>query len=251
MFIFLLLQTTLASNLVPRALFPGFGAMEKRPGDEVALASFDRSECRGTEVRDQTEIAWYCPQFSMGNSFPNMSVTELWILVFDSVFWGVSSTEVVLFPVNSSTRKKLRLLCVGVTFVISSSRYERTKTLGKFVILTNEVHKRRNENQSPWQICRKKLLGVTFDEHLKFTSHLKELSKRVSRKIGVMMRLKNVIPTLAKVRIYKSLILPQITYCKTVWHLCRKSDGRVIETLQERALRSVVGFPSLGIWHIN
>ena len=62
------------------------------------------------------------------------------LLVFDSVFWGVSSTEVVLFPVNSSTRKKLRLLCVGVTFVISSSRYERTKTLGKFVILTNEVH---------------------------------------------------------------------------------------------------------------
>ena len=64
-----------------------------------------------------------------------------------------------------------------------------------------------------YKICRKKLLGVTFDEHLKFTSHLKELSKRVSRKIGVMMRLKNVIPTLAKVRIYKSLILPQITYC--------------------------------------
>ena len=135
------------------------------------------------------------------------------LLVSDSVFWGVSSTEVVLFPLNSSTRKTLRLLCVGVTFVISSSRYERTKTLGKFVILTNEVHKRRNENQSPWQICRKKLLGVTSDEHLKFTSHLDELSKRVSRKIGVMMRLKNVIPTLAKLRIYKSLILPQITYC--------------------------------------
>ena len=64
-----------------------------------------------------------------------------------------------------------------------------------------------------YKICRKKLLGVTFDERLKFTSHLKELSKRLSRKIGVMMRLKNVIPTLAKVRIYKSLILPQITYC--------------------------------------
>ena len=57
----------------------------------------------------------------------------------------------MLFPVNSYTRKKLRLLCVrvGVTFVISSSRYERTKIVGKFVILTNEVHKRRNENQSP------------------------------------------------------------------------------------------------------
>ena len=95
-----------------------------------------------------------------------------------------------------------------------------------------------------YKICRKKLSGVTFDEHLKFTSHLKELSKRVSRKIGVMMRLKNVIPTLAEVRIYKSLVLPQI---KTVWHFCRKSDSRKIESLQERALRSVVGFPSLFI----
>ena len=63
-----------------------------------------------------------------------------------------------------------------------------------------------------------KLLGVTFDEHLKFTSHLDELSKRISGKTGVLMRLQNLIPTLAKLRIYKSFILPQLTYCQTVWH---------------------------------
>ena len=40
-----------------------------------------------------------------------------------------------------------------------------------------------------------KLLGVTFDEHLKCTSHLDELSKRVSGKTGVLMRLKNLLPT--------------------------------------------------------
>ena len=83
------------------------------------------------------------------------------LLVY-SVFWGVSSTEVVLFLINSSTRRNLRLLCFGVAFVISSSRYERTKALGKFVILTNEVHKRRNENQSPWQICRNEAIGCHF-----------------------------------------------------------------------------------------
>ena len=46
-----------------------------------------------------------------------------------------------------------------------------------------------------------KLLGITFDEHLKFNSHLDELPKRVSRKIGVLIRLKNLTPTLAKLRI--------------------------------------------------
>ena len=63
-----------------------------------------------------------------------------------------------------------------------------------------------------------KLMGVTFDEHLKFTSHLDELSKRISGKTGVLMRLQNLIPTLAKLRIYKSFILPQLTYYQTVWH---------------------------------
>ena len=85
----------------------------------------------------------------------------------------------------------------------------------------------------------RKLLGVTFDEHLKFSDHLDELSKRISRKIGVLMRPKNLIPTLAKLRIYKSYILPQLTYCQTVLHFCRKSDSRKIKRLQERELRSV------------
>ena len=55
-----------------------------------------------------------------------------------------------------------------------------------------------------------KLLGVTFDEHLKFTSPLDELSKRVPSKIiGVLVRLKNLIPTLillSNFGIYKSYI---------------------------------------------
>ena len=72
-----------------------------------------------------------------------------------------------------------------------------------------------------------KLLGVTFDEHLKFTSPLDELSKRVPSKIiGVLVRLKNLIPTLlSNFRIYKSFILPQLTYCQTVWRFCKNLIG--------------------------
>ena len=87
-----------------------------------------------------------------------------------------------------------------------------------------------------------KLLGVTFDEHLKFTSYLDELSKRVSRKIGVLMRLKILIPTSAKLRIYKSFILPRLTYCQTVLLFCRKSGiaGRLRGSKKERSDHSIV-----------
>ena len=70
----------------------------------------------------------------------------------------------------------------------------------------------------------RKLLAVTFEEHLKFTNHLYELSQRAARKIGVLIRLRNLVQTLAKLKIYKSFILPQITCCQTVWHFCRKSQ---------------------------
>ena len=86
-----------------------------------------------------------------------------------------------------------------------------------------------------------KLLGITFDEHLKFNSHLDELPKRVSRKIGVLIRLKNLTPTLAKLRIYKSFIFPQLTYCQTVWHFCRKFDSKKLrDSKKERVDQSIV-----------
>ena len=53
------------------------------------------------------------------------------------------------------------------------------------------------------------------------------------------MRFRNLIPTEAKLRIFKAFILPQVTYCHTVWHHCCSSDERKLERLQERALRAI------------
>ena len=43
-----------------------------------------------------------------------------------------------------------------------------------------------------------KLLGVTFDEHLNFSRHIGEACKNASRKVGVLMRLRNMLTTSAK-----------------------------------------------------
>ena len=53
------------------------------------------------------------------------------------------------------------------------------------------------------------------------------------------MRLRNLIPTEAKLHIYKAAILPHLTYCHLVWHFCRASDTRRLERVQERGLRAV------------
>ena len=64
---------------------------------------------------------------------------------------------------------------------------------------------------------------------------------KASQRISVLMRLRNLIPTKAKLVLFKSAILPYLTYCHLVWHFCRSSDARKLERLQmqERGLRAV------------
>ena len=82
-----------------------------------------------------------------------------------------------------------------------------------------------------------KLLGVQIDEKLSFAGHISELCTKTSQKVGVLVRLRNLIPCNAKLSLYKSSILPHLTYCHLVRHFCNASDRR--KRIQERALRAV------------
>ena len=82
-------------------------------------------------------------------------------------------------------------------------------------------------------------LGVTLDDQLSFLSHVSNVCRKASSQTGVLLWLRNLIATSAKLHIVKFAVLPHLTYCQTVWHFCRSSDARKLERIQERALRAV------------
>ena len=73
----------------------------------------------------------------------------------------------------------------------------------------------------------------------KDNKHVSDVCMKASQRIGVIMRVRNLIPTEAKLQLYKAAILPHLTYCHLVWHFCRASDTRRLERVQERGLRAV------------
>ena len=73
----------------------------------------------------------------------------------------------------------------------------------------------------------------------KISDHINSVPKKASQRIGVLMRLKNLIPTAAKLQLYKAAILPHLTYCHLTWHFCRQSDRRKLERIQERGRRAI------------
>ena len=83
------------------------------------------------------------------------------------------------------------------------------------------------------------LLGVVLDSKLNYSKHIISICKKASQKIGVLMRLRNLIPMKSKIILFKSAILPFLMYCHLVWHFFKASDTRKLERLQERGLRAV------------
>ena len=56
------------------------------------------------------------------------------------------------------------------------------------------------------------LLGVTIDSKLNFNHHINNVCKKASQRIGVLMRLKNLIPTEAKLQLYTESCYLTIPY---------------------------------------
>ena len=84
-----------------------------------------------------------------------------------------------------------------------------------------------------------KLFGVFLDSELNFNEHISSVCRKASQQIGVLRRLRKIIPTHSKLQLYKAVILPHLTYCSTIGHFCRASDKRKVDRLQERAPRVV------------
>ena len=62
-----------------------------------------------------------------------------------------------------------------------------------------------------------KLLGVCIDKNnLRFDEHINSISKKSSQWVGVLKRLRNLIPTQTKLQLYKAAVLPYLTYCHLI-----------------------------------
>ena len=78
-------------------------------------------------------------------------------------------------------------------------------------------------------------LGIHFNEHLSWKPHITHISNLITKRIGVLNRLKNILPTSIKLMIYNSLILSRINYGILAWGY----NSERIFKLQKKAVRLI------------
>ena len=83
-----------------------------------------------------------------------------------------------------------------------------------------------------------KFLGLIISSNLKWNKHIDHISIKVSKVIGIMFRLKYIVPCDVLQTLYNSLIMPHFHYCLLAWGSTIK-NGHKLHLLQKKAVRII------------
>ena len=79
-----------------------------------------------------------------------------------------------------------------------------------------------------------KYLGVLIDSNLTFKFHIDELTKKISRGIGVLFKLRHFVTTKILISVYYAIIYPFLLYGITVWGSTSKTLLNPLHVLQKK-----------------
>ena len=85
-----------------------------------------------------------------------------------------------------------------------------------------------------------KYLGLILDNKLNWKGHIVELSKKLSRAVGLLYKVRHLCPTPVLRSLYYSLFHSHLSYGLVLWGNANQSYIDKIRSLQKRALKSIV-----------
>ena len=84
-----------------------------------------------------------------------------------------------------------------------------------------------------------KYLGLTVDDILTWNDHVEYISTEIRCGIGILKRTSKFLKEDSLLMIYSSLIEPYFGYCCIIWGQCKEAHKDKLQTLQNKAARSI------------
>ena len=84
-----------------------------------------------------------------------------------------------------------------------------------------------------------KYLGMIVDDKLTWSQHVYYISSKITRNIGILKRIRHFIPKESLLLLYHTLVEPYFRYCSIVWGQCSETLKDKLQTLQNKAARTI------------
>ncbi len=82
-------------------------------------------------------------------------------------------------------------------------------------------------------------MGVIFSNDLKFDKHINQIINKANQVTGIIKRSFSYIDKDMFLKLYKTIIRPQIEYANVIWHPQYKRQSILLEKVQKRATKMV------------
>ena len=86
-----------------------------------------------------------------------------------------------------------------------------------------------------------KILGINFQNDLKWDSHVTAICRKISSYLWLLSRIKDYVKLEYRILFYKAYIQPHLDYCSTLWGNTTAKNIRKLTRLQKRACRIMLG----------
>lgn len=93
------------------------------------------------------------------------------------------------------------------------------------------------------QVSSHQFLGVTFNENLNWSPHVNRIRTDISRAIGIIYKLNQLLPAWLKKQLYYALVHSRLSYCSLVWGTTGKVNLDHLHILQKKVLRLIENKP--------
>src|SRR3984885_12851470 len=77
--------------------------------------------------------------------------------------------------------------------------------------------------------------------YLTWKVHINEITRKISKNVGIISRIAHLLPQSIKLNLYYSLVYPYLSYCNLIWALTYPSRLKGLIILQKRAVRVIAG----------
>ena len=172
------------------------------------------------------------------NDLPNFSEKAFTLLYADDTSLSFRSNDLVsAYECSNYELLKFYEWTVSNKFIVNleKSNYmvvtNRNVDLSSRRIFINDVFLDR--------VSSCKFLGLILDENLTFKLHCSHVSKKISKSIGVVCRVRDYLDFTSLKMLYFSLIYPYLFYCNLIWGGTGNIHLNPIFVLQKRAVRII------------
>ena len=86
-------------------------------------------------------------------------------------------------------------------------------------------------------------LGVILDENLSWKPHILNVSRKISKSIGIIYKSNFCLSAVSLRTLYFSLVYPYLIYCITVWGSTCQTNLKRIITLQKKVIQIISNVP--------